>query len=560
MIDPEVDHQRIVSGDRGALTGAADTLADVGHDLDDARSRVHDAAATTDWSGPAAMGFQARIAQLAAGVNVNRTAVARARDALDVAAAAYGSATQQADHYISFWRSRPGTLVPTFEEILAMVVRARLVEVATTYSQQLTGIAAVLTGDEVDLDSLDEETRKWVEQGLEKNKEWAENSGSTFGPLIPNTAATGDDRGLTPQGLAYDPRTGTYVMSYYPDDDHPGPATLALVDAVTGQEIGEVNLAGVPDPFGGSTSTGPSHAGGVSVQGDSVIVVDKGKVYTYSMSDIRRQQSGASVSATDVQTVPAGGSYSAIKDGRLYLGDYAADTLYVYEQDASGSWQPVRDASGSAEVIDTPDKAQGVVVRDGELVFSTSPNRFDEGSLIVQDRDTGERSDPYTLPHMSEGVVEVDGTLVTTYESTAEQYDDDGSTYGWVPGVPDDDDLWANPFLTQTPLSALGLSADFDVQPGTLREASHALDRPSSQLSSASSTVAGVQVPAAAFGDVPGAATLADALRTLLGAASDSLRSGSKAIGLASDNLMDSARDYQRTDSVVGAAFGGLQP
>ena len=55
----------------------------------------------------------------------------------------------------------------------------------------------MLTGDEVDLDSLDEETRKWVEQGLEKNREWAEDSGSTFGPLIPNTAATGDDRGLT---------------------------------------------------------------------------------------------------------------------------------------------------------------------------------------------------------------------------------------------------------------------------------------------------------------------------------------------------------------------------
>ena len=32
MIDPEIDHRRIVSGDAGALTGAADTLADVGHD------------------------------------------------------------------------------------------------------------------------------------------------------------------------------------------------------------------------------------------------------------------------------------------------------------------------------------------------------------------------------------------------------------------------------------------------------------------------------------------------------------------------------------------------
>lgn len=552
MIDPELDHQRLVSGDRSALDRAADTLADTSHDLDDARSRIHDAAATTDWSGPAAVGFQARIAQLADGVSVNRSAVARARDALDVASGAYVTAMQQADHYISFWRSRPPGLIPVFEEILAMVVRARLVEVGTTYSQQLTGIAGVLTGEDVDLDSLDEETRAWVEQGLAKNKEWAEESGSTFGPLIPNTAATGDDRGLIPQGLAYDPRTGTYVMTYYTADET---SALALVDSVTGEEIGDINLGG------NRSSDGPSHAGGVSVQGDNVIVVDKGRVFTYSMSDIRAQQAGATVRPTTVQAVPGGGSYSAVHDGKLYLGDYESSKLYVYEQDAFGDWQPVRGSSGDAVVIDTPTTAQGLVVRDGEFVFSTSPNRLDEGSLVVQNRDTGERSDPYTLPNMAEGVVEVDGNLVTTFESTAEKYDDDDDrSYGWIPGFKDDDDLWANPFLTQTSLSALGLSADFEVQPGTLRQASHALDRPSSQLLSLSSTVAAVRVPAAALGQVPGAATLASALATLFDAASDSLRSGSRAVGLTSDNLMDSARDYQRTDGVVGSAFGGLQP
>jgi hypothetical protein len=129
-----------------------------------------------------------------------------------------------------------------------------------------------------------------------------------------------------------------------------------------------------------------------------------------------------------------------------------------------------------------------------------------------------------------------------------------------VPGVPDDDDLWANPFLTITPLSALGLAADFELRPGTLREASHALDRPSGQLSTASSTVRGVKVHAAGLGEVPGAGTFASAVTTLLGAASDSLRSGSQAVALASDNLMDSARDYARTDEVIGGAFGGHHP
>ena len=558
MTDPEIDHRRIISGDAGRITSAADTLADVGHDLDDARGRIHDAADTTDWSGPGAVGFQARIALLANGVSVNRSAVARARGALDVAASAHATAVHDADHYISFWRNRPGSLIPVFEQILAMVVSARLVEVGATYGQQLTAVAAVIRGDDVDLDTLDSETRAWVEQGLAKNKEWAAESGSTFGPLIPNTAATGDDRGLTPQGLAYDPRTGTYMMSYYPDDDHTGPATLALVDSVTGQEIGDVNLGGSTDDA--DTLGPPSHAGGVSVQGDDVIVVDKGKVYTYSMSDIRGQQTGGTVHPTAVQPVGGGGSYSAVRDGKLYLGDYKANKLYVYEKDGFGSWQPVRDASGHAEVHETPDKVQGVVVRDGEFVFSTSPDRVSDGSLIVQDRTTGDRSDPYTLPNMAEGVVEVDGNLVTTYESTARQYDDDDNPVGWIPGVPDDDDLWANPYLTVTPLSALGLSGDFEVRPGTLREASHALDRPSGQLSSAAKTVAGVKVQPADLGEVPGAGAFASAVTTLLDPASDSLRSGSKAVALASDDLMDSARDYARTDEVVGGAFGGLQP
>ena len=332
----------------------------------------------------------------------------------------------------------------------------------------------------------------------------------------------------------------------------------AGVLAVLGQEIGDVNLGGSTDAS--DTLGPPSHAGGVSVQGNEVIVVDKGKVYTYSMSDIRGQQDGATVHPTAVQTVPGGGSYSAVRDGRLYLGDYKTNKLYVYEKDVSGNWQPVRDASGHAEVHETPDNVQGLVVRDGEFVFSTSPNRFDDGALIVQDRHTGERSDPYELPNMAEGVVEVDGNLVTTYESTAEQYDDDGTKWGWLPGKADDDDLWANPFLTITPLSALGLSEDFEVQPGTLRQASYALDRPSTQLSSAASTVRGVEVSADDLGQVPGAGTFASAVTTLLDATSDSLRSGSKAIALVSDNLMDSATDYARTDEVIGGAFGGLQP
>ncbi|MGL4177980.1 MAG: hypothetical protein ACRCSN_18125, partial [Dermatophilaceae bacterium] len=156
-------------------------------------------------------------------------------------------------------------------------------------------------------------------------------------------------------------------------------------------------------------------------------------------------------------------------------------------------------------------------------------------------------------------VVEVDGQLVTTYESTAQTYSDDGTTWDWFSGASDDDDLWANPRLTMTPLAALGLSEEFEVQPGTLRQASYALDRPTGQLSSASSTVAGVRLRPAAFGEVPGAETLASALTALLVSASGSLRSGSKTVALVSGNLMESTRDYERTDGMVESTFGAVQ-
>ena len=443
MIDPEIDYQRIVSGDAASITGAADTLADVGHDLDDARSRIHDAAATTDWSGPAAVGFQARVAQLANGVNVNRSAVARGRGALDVAAAAYGTAVQNADFYISFWRNRPSGLIAVFEELLALAVRGRLVEVSTAYSQQLTGVAAVLRGQDVDLDQLDEETRAWVEQGLAKNREWAKESGSTFGPLIPNTAATGDDRGLTPQGLAYDPRTGTYVMSYYPDGDHPGPATLALVDAVTGQEIGDVDLAGVHDPSRVVRARAVAR-GGVSVQGDDVIVVDKGKVFTYSMSDIRAQASGTRSSATAVQSVrqavPTRLSATASSTSATTRPTRCTSTRRTGRQLGPG---PRRRRPSRGPRDAGQDTGGGGARRRVRL--QRVPNRFNEGALGLPG--PHHRGAQRSLPAAQHVGRRGRGRRPARDHLRVDrpQYDDDGSPVGWIPMVPDDDNLWANP-------------------------------------------------------------------------------------------------------------------
>ena len=299
MTDPEIEHRRLVSGDAAAVRGVVDALDGVLHTMVGVRQDLAAAAEVPVWSGLAAMAFAVRAAGLRQGLGVTRATLVRGRGALETAASAYESAEDQADHYISFWRNRPSGLPPAIEEIFARVVNARLLSVGSSYNQQLAGVEAVLRGEDVDLDDLDDETRRWVEEGMAKNEEWLEGNASELGPIIPNTAATGDGRGWIPQGLGYDPATGTLLQSYYTKDGegHGDASYLALIDEATGAEVGEVTLGDTHlDADGNPVSGGkPTHAGGVSVRGDDVYVVDNGEVYTYSLAALQAASHGETV-------------------------------------------------------------------------------------------------------------------------------------------------------------------------------------------------------------------------------------------------------------------------
>ena len=76
----------------------------------------------------------------------------------------------------------------------------------------------------------------------------------------------------------------------------------------------------------------------------------------------------------------------------------------------------------------------------------------------MQDRDSGDRSEEFPLPNMSQGVVEVDGDLYVTYESGSDQFDTAGTgPFGWFLGAPDDDGLWASRTMTTIQLAYLEL-------------------------------------------------------------------------------------------------------
>ncbi|MBB6628278.1 hypothetical protein H5V45_13200 [Nocardioides sp. KIGAM211] len=559
MTDPEIAYQRIVSGDAGAVHAAADTLGQVRRDLDGAGDAIYQATGVPVWTGQGATAFQGRAAGLLQGVQVNHVVVARARGALETAAKAYDAATQNADHFISFWRNRPGGLPPFIEELLALVVNVRLLEVETSYDHALAAIAGVLTGEEsVDLDELDEDTRKWVEHGLDRNEDWLEGNGSGLGPIIPYVAATGDDRGWIPQGLGYDPASGLLLQSYY--NHHGDPATMALIDPTSGHPMGDVALGGYTDN-GRPTDYGtPGHAGGVAVDGDNVYVTSEGQVYTYSLNDMQNASSGDEVPQVAPPQELAASSYSTIKDGQLYVGDFDSNTMYAYNKGPDGQWQPVVGSNGQPLPIPTPDNVQGVLVRDGEFVFSTSSGRGNESQLIVQDRNSGDRSDPYTMPNMSEGVVEVNGNLITTYESGAAEYDHWDGKLGWLWGVKDSDSLWANPYMTSTPLGELGLSGEFEAEPKSLRKAAAELGDPAATLGSASSTLAGVHVTAVSLGRVPSASTLATAVDDLVSGSADSVRTGAAAAHRLAEALLATGHHYEATDSAVSGLMQRLGP
>ena len=194
-------------------------------------------------------------------------------------------------------------------------------------------------------------------------------------------------------------------------------------------------------------------------------------------------------------------------DGRARIEQRAAES-YVALIDAVTGQAIERGAGGQGAKVDTvptPDHCQGVLVRDGEYVFSASSGRHEDHSkLYVQDFD-GNRSDPYPLPSMSQG-------------------------------------------------------EDVEVVPGTLQCAAAELAGPVGELRSAAAEVDSVRVPAHVLGEVPQAALLSASVGELTTSAVDSLRTRSCAVDAVAEVLRSTAQDYTRIDDGVSGAFGRMTP
>lgn len=552
MTDPEVQYRRLLAGDAAAIRSAAEALRTESRSLVTAREDIEYAATVPFWKGAAAFAFARRSGGLVDAVHTSELMVTRVAGGLEAAASSYDHVVEAAEFYIGFWRNRPAWLPEAIEELLARQVNARLLDVGREYDDNLRTIASVLAGDDVDPDEVDDDLRDWVEQGQDKTDDWRDETGSDLGPQIPNTAATGDDRGWIPQGSAYDPATRSILQAYYDDD---GPSTLAVVDEVTGTEITEVELGNLVTQDGRTVEVdSPGHVGGVAIDGDHVYITDSNRVYQYSLSELRGAGPGETVNPTAPPQAVQKGSYSAYRHPYLYVGDFSGNTMQRYEK-VGGDWEEVGDP------IPTPENTQGVLVRDGEYVYSTSYGRHEGSALVVEDIGSGERSDPYDIPNMSQSVFEIDGDIVVGYESGAGKFSESATGgWGWFWGVPDEDSLWASTHWTRTPLSELGLDEDLEVEPATLESAARELQSPADVLADARSTLGGLEVPAHVFGTVPAAPVVSRSVRTLLGGLASSLGVGSRAVSLVSDRLAQSAVRYGEADLLSGVRFKGLLP
>lgn len=552
MLDPELTFRRLTSGDPTLLTTHSHTLEDVVVALRKASRAVADTRAIPVWTGDGAVAFGDRASTLQQGVARTKVVADVLRGALEAAASAQQACIDDATAWIRCWRNRPGGMPAVVDAIWAAVIDGGLVAVGRHYGTQLAAIRGVLLGEEVSCDVLDEEIEEWVTEGTRKNQEWLKSSGSELGPIIPNTAAVGDGRGWVPQGLGYDPETRTLVQTYYKTVDGKEVAYVALIDEVTGREIGEYELGAHP-----TGSTRPEHAGGVSVHDGIVYVVDQGQICAYSLDGMRQSQSGAVLP----QVVPPqdqdvkGGSYSAIHDGVLYMGTFTKDpdgegTLYRYRR-VDGQWERF------GEAIATPPQAQGLVVHGDQLVFSTSYGRHqDHSSLVVQNPD-GSREGPYDLPSMSEGAVLVGNEVFVTYESGAGSYSTaTPNDRSWWWGFDDQAGLWANPYLTRTPLSLLGITGEVAMVPSSLNRAAGELEPVAARLGALRSQVRAVHVTAGDLGDVPAAASTASAVDKMLTDIARSLRIGSSAVRLVAELLDVTAADHVRVDDHIRGEFG----
>ncbi|KAB2811832.1 PQQ-binding-like beta-propeller repeat protein [Pimelobacter simplex] len=385
-------------------------------------------------------------------------------------------------------------------------------------------------------------------------------------------------RRLDAAGPGYDPATGQYVTTSYrtnvgdPDDksDDYDDSQLTVVDPGTGDVVNQVRLGGP-----GDVSLGPSHAGGVAVNGDHVYVVGGGKLYDYDLGEIRSAAPGATVHPSAVIEPPAT-SYVTVAGGKVYLGKWDKegkdDEIWVYDIGSDG-----RPDLSTGSRYDAPAGSNGVAVLPGDrLVFSVNHGRGEAGELESYEVRDGELHGTGSIPVANlpeELIVTPDGRLVGINESGASDYapwdtdgrDRDGDHGGEDDGIGDTGgsegtdlaDFWARTHLFDLPLGALD-GDGFHVEPVTLEQGALQAYGAADGLDGVRTRLTGLHLPTTLLGEVAGADELSTAVDSALATVRSDLRHLAPAADRMGDELKATSSDYSTTDLAAGLVLNLL--
>jgi hypothetical protein len=250
--------------------------------------------------------------------------------------------------------------------------------------------------------------------------------------------------GWIPQGQGYDDGRGQVITSYYRKSGPPIHSLELVLLSIQDKKSGDEKLNAI---LGGNGDfPPPSHGGGVSTDGKYVYVADTDAVYTYTRKELADSaRNGGFAKPIDVMRLPkdtedpnpesetpliSNGSFMTVKDGYAYVGGYSKDG----DGKAGAVWRYAIDPDsgklikGSREgPIRAPDRAQGIAVVDGALLFTTGKHElvyqpYDKDRFTAdidgrKDISNG-RIDPY-----AQGLNIIDGEVWVTYESGADKYD-----------------------------------------------------------------------------------------------------------------------------------------
>ncbi|WP_157537067.1 hypothetical protein [Nocardioides sp. Root190] len=560
VADPEQQYAQLVAGEPSRIREIAADIGAQDPAVITALDHVSDGIGATRWTGGLASAPAALAGRM---IYVDGTLVSwrlhRASSVLDALAGDLVDLEDWALRGIQFWRRRDPALDAAQVETLRASVSLYLAVYAAYASVRLQSAATELT-------TFDAEIVEWLRNGAGKDYDVGVKYGGHRGPRIPDTVANGDGNGWTPQGLAHD-GDGHFVTTSYrtdagelgnPDDDVDD-SQLSVIDDRTGEVVSQVQLNG----WGGAVP--PQHSGGVAINGDRVFVVGGGKLYEYSMAEIREAGPGGAV--TPVRTpddIGGATSYVTVANGNLYLGNYGGSEVTSHPLDGDG-----RPDLDGGTTYTTPDGTNGIaVLPDGSHVYSVNAGRGAPGELVVDNHPSpGGLDADHTIEigNLPEELVLVDGQLVVANEAGADDYapwDEDGRDGAGDDGVKDTggsentaaEDFWAQTHLHSIPLEALdGPGADgFYVDPISLEDGARELWRCSDALDVARTALLGLHLPASLLPEVSGADALSTALDTRLDEDRGDLVDLAAAGDRIGNSLKDTADDYTVTDLLTG--------